>query len=156
MARVLIVGYGNCMKSDDGLGWQVAVQLFRSNTCPDVEVLPCHQLTPELAEPVSRAETVIFIDCSRVGTPGEVQCQEIRCQSEPGAFTHDLSPLGLLDLASQLFGCCPRAFIVSLCGQSFQVGETMSPAVRNRLPELRKHVLDLVAESLRGHAAVLP
>jgi len=30
MARVLILGYGNPLRSDDGLGWQVAVQLFRT------------------------------------------------------------------------------------------------------------------------------
>ena len=54
MARVLILGYGNPLRSDDGLGWQVAVQLFRTNTSPEVLVLPCHQLTPELAEPISR------------------------------------------------------------------------------------------------------
>jgi Ni,Fe-hydrogenase maturation factor len=53
------------LRTDDGLGWQVAVELFRTNTSPEVDVLPCHQLTPELAEAVSVAETVLFIDCAR-------------------------------------------------------------------------------------------
>ena len=74
MARILVFGYGNPMRSDDGLGWQMAVELFRTNRSPDVEVLPCHQLTPELAPVVSRADTVIFIDCEQGGNPGEICC----------------------------------------------------------------------------------
>jgi hydrogenase maturation protease len=49
MARVLIIGYGNPFRSDDGLGWQIANELSRTNRSAETEVLPCHQLTPELA-----------------------------------------------------------------------------------------------------------
>lgn len=150
MARVLIVGYGNPLRSDDSLGWQIAVQLFRTNASSDVEVLPCHQLTPELAEPIGRSETVIFIDCARDGDPGEFRCEELRCQSGPASFTHDLSPATLLDLASQLFGSCPRAFLLSICGQSFEIGESMSLAVRNRIPELKARLRDLLEACLHG------
>lgn len=57
MARVLVLGYGNPLRSDDGLGWRVAVELFRANASVDVLVLPCHQLTPDLAETASLVET---------------------------------------------------------------------------------------------------
>jgi hydrogenase maturation protease len=154
MARVLIVGYGNPLRSDDSLGWQVAVQLFRTNTLPDVEVLPCHQLTPDLAEPISRSETVLFIDCSREGTPGDFRCEELRPQTGPVSFTHDISPVALLDLAQQLFGCCPRAFLLSISGQSFEIGESMSQVVCSRIPDLKTRVRDLVAECLQGSAVV--
>ena len=87
MARILVLGYGNPMRSDDGLGWQIAVELFRTNRSPDVEVLPCHQLTPELAPAVSRADAVIFVDCEQGGTPGEIRCREVRSESIP-RFLH--------------------------------------------------------------------
>jgi hydrogenase maturation protease len=148
MARVLILGYGNSLRSDDGLGWQVAVQLFRANMSPEVLVLPCHQLTPELAEPVSRAETVLFIDSTRQGTPGEFRCEELRSEPGPVSFTHHLSPAGLLDLSSELFGCCPRSYLLSICGESFEVGEGLSTTVCERLPELKARVRELIAESL--------
>jgi hydrogenase maturation protease len=117
MARVLVLGYGNPLRSDDGLGWQVAVQLFRTNTAPEVEVLPCHQLTPELAGPVSRADTVLFLDISREGSPGEIDCREIRFQGGSVSFTHDLTPAALLDLSSELYGSSPRGFLLSVCGE---------------------------------------
>jgi hydrogenase maturation protease len=156
MARVLILGYGNPLRSDDGLGWQVAVQLFRTNTSCEVLVLPCDQLTPELAEPISRAETVLFIDSTRQGTPGEFRCEELR--SEPGSvsFTHHLSPAGLLDLSSELFGCCPRSYLLSICGESFELGEALSTTVSERLPELKSRVRELIGETLAKAALRQP
>lgn len=152
MARVLILGYGNPLRSDDSLGWQVAVQLFRSNKSADVEILPCHQLTPELAETISRADTVLFIDCAKGGVPGEFRCEEIPWQTGSISFTHDLSPMALLDLASQLFGACPRAFLLTICGECFATGEALSPAVNRQIPELKERVRELIAECLAEHA----
>jgi hydrogenase maturation protease len=148
MARVLVLGYGNPLRCDDSLGWQVAVQLFRANISPDVEVLPCHQLTPELAEPVSRAEVVLFVDCRRDGIPGEFYCENLCQESGSIAFTHNLSPSVLLDLSSELYGSCPKAYLVSICGESFEAGESLSPAVERKLPELKARVRELIADAL--------
>jgi len=148
MARVLVLGYGNPLRCDDGLGWKVAVQLFRLNTSPEVEVLPCHQLTPELAEPVSRSDVVVFIDCTREGRPGEFQCNELSPESGQVAFTHHLSPTAILEMSSELYGSCPKAYLVSICGESFEAGESLSPAVERKLPDLKARVRELIADAL--------
>ena len=144
MARILVLGYGNPMRSDDGLGWQIAVDLFRTNRCPDVEVLPCHQLTPELAPAVSRTDSVIFVDCEQGGTPGEVCCREVRCDSMTPSFTHHLTPAALLALSSELFGSCPRAFILSIHGENYAPGENLSAAVASRIPDLKGKLQHLI------------
>ena len=148
MARVLVLGYGNRLRTDDGLGWQVAVELFRTNTSPEVEVLPCHQLTPDLAEAVSFAETVIFIDCTQDGKPGELCHEELYSRSGSTSFTHDLSPSTLLALAAELFGVCPRAYLVSICGECYDPGETLSATVSSRVPELTAMVRGLIQDAL--------
>jgi hydrogenase maturation protease len=148
MARVLVLGYGNPLRCDDGLGWRVAVQLFRANTSSEVEVLPCHQLTPELAEPVSRSDVVVFIDSTREGRPGEFHCVELTPEPGPVAFTHHLSPSAILEMSSELYGSCPRAYLVSICGESFEAGESLSPAVERKLPDLKARVRDLIADAL--------
>lgn len=148
MTRVLVVGYGNPLRCDDGLGWQVAVELFRTNRSPDVEVLPCHQLTPELAPAVSRAQTVLFIDCAKDGKPGDVRCQELRSEMGTSSFTHDLTPLALLALTSELFGACPQAFLLSITGESYAPGDSLSDAVRSHLPELKAMVDRRIEECL--------
>ena len=148
MARILVLGYGNPMRSDDGLGWKVAVELFRTNRCPDVEALPCHQLTPELAPAVSRADAVIFVDSEQGGTAGEIGCREVRSESMPHSFTHHLTPGALLALSSELFGACPRAYLLSIHGENYAAGQTLSPLVEARLPDLQSRLLGLIQQNL--------
>jgi hydrogenase maturation protease len=70
MRPLLIIGYGNPLRGDDGLGVEVACCLKEIIRDESVEVLSQHQLMPELADPVSRASLVVFVD-ARVGdTPG--------------------------------------------------------------------------------------
>ena len=156
MARVLVLGYGNPLRSDDGLGWRVAVELFRANASPDVLVLPCHQLTPDLAETASLAETVIFVDCSRKGEPGEIRCDEVRSQAGPASFTHDLSPATLLSMAAELFGVCPKAYLFTICGESFQPGENLSPAVNSRVSALKAMIRQKIEDSLSSSVPARP
>jgi hydrogenase maturation protease len=153
MAQVLVLGYGNPLRADDGLGWHVAVELFRTNASPDVKVVPCHQLTPELAEAVGCAEIVIFIDCSRAGKPGEMRFEEVHSQSGSPSFTHDLSPAVLLALAAELFGACPRAYLFSICGECFAPGEHLSATVSSRVLELKTAVRRRIEDALSRSAS---
>lgn len=111
-------------------------------------MLPCRQLTPDLAEAVSFAETVIFIDCAQDGKPGELCHEELYSRSGSTSFTHDLSPLTLLALAAELFGVCPRAHLVSICGECYDPGETLSATLSNRVAELKTMVRQLIQDSL--------
>jgi hydrogenase maturation protease len=82
---VLIIGYGNPLRSDDGVGWQAAELLTDDPRLADAQILACHQLTPELAEDVSRAGFVVLIDAStEPGVPGSV---ETRTTSTRAAFS---------------------------------------------------------------------
>ena len=155
MPRILILGYGNPFRSDDGLGWHVAVQLFRCTSSPEIEVLPCLQLSPELAEPISRAECALFIDSARQGTPGEFQCRQIEPIAGAASFTHELSPPVLLGIARELYGAYPEAFVRTICGESFAAGESLSPAVEAHIPDLKARVRALIAEVLHVEAAPL-
>jgi hydrogenase maturation protease len=148
MARVLIIGYGNPLRSDDGLGWYAAVQLFRSSASRDVEVLPCHQLTPDLAEAVSHADTVVFLDSTHEGTPGELRCREIEPVEGSASFSHHLSPEIVLGIARDLYGAYPHAWLLTICGHCFEPGETLSAEVARRLPDLKARVREVTTEAL--------
>ena len=95
-----------------------------------VDVLIVHQLTPELAQPISKAGLVIFIDAAVGDKPGEVYSLPI-LPIEPDAqgFTHHVTPAVLLTYAQVLFGRCPAATMVSITGQSFDFSEHLSPVV---------------------------
>ena len=148
MPQVLVIGYGNPLRSDDGLGWTVAAELFRQNRLPELVVLPCHQLTPELASTIRTAETVVFVDCAHEGTPGQLGCVEVQPGPTHPTFTHDLTPSKLLALTCELFGVCPKAYLLSICGGSFEPGENFSEAVAQSLSGLRMKLHQLIDQSL--------
>ena len=122
MAKKLVLACGNTLRGDDGWGgrlprcWRT---ILRSS---DVEVVASHQLTPEMAEPISRAETVIFVDCSAVAGAGEVAVFPVVAASEDNAsLTHNVDPARLLAMAAEIFGSAPqRAFAVTVGGAAFR------------------------------------
>ena len=76
--RLLIVAYGNPLRSDDGVAWRAAAALPETFLPEEAEIVTVHQLGPELAESASRSECVIFVDAaSGPGHPGEIQAKEV-------------------------------------------------------------------------------
>ena len=127
----MIIGYGNPLRGDDGVAWRV-VEALAAELPPD-EALTVHQLTPELAEPISRARLVVFVDAAVGDPPGQVRCFPLApAPGHPGS--HETTPAGLLALAVELFGRCPPAYMVTITSGSFDVGETLSEVVEAVVP----------------------
>jgi len=142
-SRKLVIGYGNPLRGDDRLGWEVAGRLAASIADDSVAIMAVHQLTPELAEPVSQAEVVIFVDASYEGKPGTWRCDEV----EPAPATtdplgHHFSISGLLAYARVVFSSKPEAFVISVAAESFECRDALSPAVELALPQIVRYILD--------------
>ena len=152
MPRVLIVAYGNPLRTDDGLAWRAAAALEDKFSCSDVEIVRIHQLTPELAETVSRCEAVIFVDAAPAlnGPPGEIRCAQIRPSETPSGFSHQLAPEAIVALAHQLFAVRPAAVSVTLTGECFDHGESLSSVIAAALPALVARIETLVQQLLSG------
>ena len=144
MPRILIVGYGNPLRGDDGLAWWVIEELSREGLPDDVEVIVQHQLTPELALSVSRAARVLFIDASRGGRPGEITSESVKAQPLKSTFSHEFSPATILSLAEKLYGKRPEASLISVCGENFDHSETLSPKIKASLPRLMELIRELI------------
>lgn len=141
MAKVFIVGYGNPLRGDDGIGWRAAEFLAERLHVPNVEIRASHQLTPEMAEPISRADLVIFVDAACDHREGEVISRRVAPDCSPSElFSHQLTPEALLGLAKRLYGRCSEAVLLSVGAASFEYGETLSPAVEAALPALLEQV----------------
>lgn len=141
---ILVIGYGNPLCGDDGIG-PCAVEhmaLGNDDAHLDVEYLSLRQLTPELAEPISRAQAVIFVDAAMGGGMiGEIRCTELlpsteSLQNSQGAFTHHVSANLLLESARLLYGNCPAAYLYTINGENFTLGDSFSEKVESALPSL--------------------
>ena len=147
MARVLIVGCGNPLRGDDGLAWRALIHLERRPKLEGVQMVYCHQFTPDLAEPVSQAERVIFVDARIGDTPGTLERRRIEPDSSKGlAFSHQCDPSALLDYAEQLYGKRPEAYVVSVVGESFGYLEELSGPVRSSMTDLLQAVEELAIQ----------
>jgi len=141
VARALIIGYGNPLRSDDGFGSYAAHELSTRFHGSDVEIISRQQLTPELAEHASHFQLVIFIDAARDCPPGKLRCEEIKHSENSGqaeftGFSHFLTPAALLAWTAGLYNRFPQAYYVRIGGQCFDEGETISPTVLAALPPL--------------------
>ena len=123
-----VVGYGNELRSDDGAGPAVA-RAVAAWEQPGVCGLACHQLTPELAEPLARAAGVIFVDAA-VGEDAAPRIRELVPAEDAPFGSHTMHPGALLALARRLFGRAPPAWLVTLPVANLDHGDTLSPTAR--------------------------
>jgi hydrogenase maturation protease len=150
MARILIIGIGNTLRSDDGVGWHVAHKLGEQALASDVDVIAVQQLMPEIAEPVSRAEKVLFLDAVEGGRPGSVRAHRIVPAAESGLESHHLTPAAVLKLTAELYKRCPEAYLLTVAGESFDAGENFSAAVSAALPSVWGAIERFLSRARKG------
>jgi hydrogenase maturation protease len=131
MARLIIIGFGNPLRGDDAFGFTAAERLIQQLKDPEIEIHSLHQLWVELAEPVSRAERVVFLDASAETAHGELHRQKLEPSktATPETFTHHLTPEVLLAAAKVIYGRAPEATLITVGATRFEFGEPMSPEV---------------------------
>jgi hydrogenase maturation protease len=127
---VLVIGYGNSLRRDDGIGPWVAARLAERGL-PGVRVVAAHQLTPELAEDLAGCRTAFFVD-ARAGAGEPVEVRPVLPATPDSSLTHACDPRTLLALARSVYECNPDAWWVVVGGRDFSLGDGLSPdGVRN-------------------------
>ena len=148
---VLVIGYGNPLRGDDGIGRHAAELLAGDPRLDGAQVLTSHQLVPELAEDISRASLVVLIDASLRGEPGSLSVRRVEPHpATPATWSHHLDPEALADLAEALYGAAPPMVLVSVAAGSFAGDDRLSVPLRRALPE----VVEAVAGVITGRPSV--
>ena len=127
-ADFLVIGYGNTLRSDDGVGAKLAAAVAEM-ALPGVVAIVRHQLTPELAETISEARAVVFVDAA-VDAATEVQVRQLEPAEGAQLMTHAADPRSLLAFARELFGRCPPAWWLTIPVENLEFGEELSPLAR--------------------------
>jgi hydrogenase maturation protease len=123
-SHLLVIGYGNTLRRDDGVGPRVAAELEELRL-PGVLTLACPQLTPELADPVSQAAAVVFVDAS-VERRGPVRIRRLDPSDSSQILAHAADPRILLALARDAFGRVPQAWMLTIPARELGFGERLS------------------------------
>jgi len=149
----LVVGYGNVLRSDDGVGWQVADLLSADPRLDGATVLHLHQLTPELALDISHASVVVLVDAQHGPEPGTFEMGRVEpAEDTATTWSHHLDPPSLVGLAVELYGRAPEVYTLGVGIASLEAGDRLSPAVESALPAIVEAVAALVAQHSTGSA----
>jgi hydrogenase maturation protease len=149
---VLVVGYGNSLRGDDGAGWHAAARLAADPRLTGARVLARHQLTPELAAEVATASLVVLVDATTDAPPGSVLLRRVHpTPPSPGTWSHHFGPEHLAALAEGLYGATPPIVLacVGVRGNSF-TSDRLSTTLEQALPDL----VELVAQLALGRVRV--
>jgi hydrogenase maturation protease len=128
VAGLLVIGYGNTLRGDDGVGPRVA-EAVGSLNIPGVHVLICQQLSPEHAEPISRARAVVFVDAA-VDALDAVRLRKLEPRDKSQLMAHAADPRTMLALARDVFGHSPEAWWLTIRAVKLDFGEDLSPETR--------------------------
>ena len=142
MSCLLVIGYGNTLRRDDGVGPRVAESIAALGL-PGVQALACALLTPELAEPVARARIVVFVDAA-VDAPRQVQLRGLGPADSSSILAHAADPRALLALARNLFGHAPEAWWLTIPVEDLGIGEGLSPLARRGSETAVREIMRLV------------
>jgi hydrogenase maturation protease len=135
----LVIGIGNPLRGDDGVGtWLAEEAAVRTAAEPDgpVAVRSVQQLTPELAEELAQLEDVLFIDAWLAPAKAAPELTEIG-PAAGAADSHRLEPAQLLAVSQALFGSMPRAHLLQVPAHAFDHGMELSRQLEATLPAAR-------------------
>ncbi|MBO6754713.1 MAG: hydrogenase maturation protease [Roseibium sp.] len=152
---MLLVGYGNPGRGDDGLGPALAESIARQRV-PGLVVDVDYQLVAEHALAVSAHDTVIFAD-AEIGGKEACSFRRIAGGALQSLESHSLAPETILALCETLYGAKPRGFVLGITGYAFgEVKEGLSAQAAANLVRAEKYLLSWLAANPPAAAERIP
>ena len=143
--RVLVLGVGNVLMGDEGVGVQVVRALEKMPLPPNVECLDGGTGGFHLLGPLQDADRILLIDACVDGNPsGTVRRLQPHFSSDyPRTLTaHDIGLKDLLDAAYLTGGALDVTLFAISIDPLQGVGTELRPALANQLPAILKTVRD--------------
>ena len=142
--KILVVGIGNTLRCDDGVGPYVA-DCIKAQAIKGVKVSVTQQLHVEDIEGMLAFDRVILIDASTAGPP--VDFRQVEGGKEQAlSSSHHLSAETFVNLAASLYHKNLSVQLCSIKGHNFKVGDTITPAVQ----ACAKQAVELICSSIKG------
>ncbi len=137
--KYLLIGYGNPMRSDDGVGCHVAA-CFDREAAPDAHVVSVAQLDPDLGALVAQCERVVVVNASYGELPGEFRVRRIEAAKEPTEpATYAYDPATLDSWAAN----GAEIYVIAVGAANCAFGQGLSPEVSEAVPGVLEKIAGL-------------
>jgi hydrogenase maturation protease len=141
--KLLVIGYGNTLRSDDGAGVRVA-EVIAARGLPGVVALAVHQLTPEVAERLAGAERAIFVDARLAEQGRDIAVTRLDSSSSVRPAGHTNDPRALLALAQSVYGHTPQSWLITVPAVDLSLGENLSATAARGVEAAHERVLRMI------------
>ena len=123
--KILVIGYGNTMRSDDGVGRYIA-EVVQDWNDEYVHALSHHQLMPELVDTIAQYDSVYFVDAFQTDDHTDIVIEKLIAKQERESMNHTATPEYLLWLVHVLYKKNITAWIVKIPAPNMEFGERFS------------------------------
>jgi hydrogenase maturation protease len=146
-ANVLLYGYGNPGRGDDGLGPALAAAV-EALAMPGIEVDANYQLTVEDAAEMTRFSAVVFADAATEGpAPFWFSRIDDSGTGRLGWTSHSVTPVQVMALARDMFGSRVPAYALGIRGYEFgELDEGLSAPAQENLDQTLAFVRKALVE----------
>ncbi len=134
--KVLIYGYGNPGRQDDGLGIKLVEKLeaqAEKNGHKSMDFESNYQLNIEDAHTISTYDLVIFVDASVEKDVDDIILKTVMPTEKTEFTMHAMLPGFILYLCQNLYGKYPDTYLLSIKGYEFEFMEDMTDRAKENL-----------------------
>jgi hydrogenase maturation protease len=150
--RVVVLGVGNLLLSDEGVGVHVANKLMAMELPAGVRVVEGGTDGFRLMNVVTEADRLIIVDAVKGGeAPGSIYRFDIKdAPTYPDAYKTSVHQIGILEVVhlSELVGKTPETTIIGVEPKSLDMGMTLSPEVEAKLPRIIELIFKEIEQSV--------
>lgn len=149
--KTVVLGVGNLLLSDEGLGVHIVNKLMEMDLPPGVEVIDGGVSGPGLMDVIIGADRLIVIDALKGGgPPGSIyrlSPEDLTKYPEINKISmHEIGILETLHL-SGLVGQVPETTIIGVEPKSLEMGMDLSPEIHAKVPRIIELILDELKNS---------
>jgi hydrogenase maturation protease len=144
--KIVILGVGNLLLSDEGVGVHIADELLKTSLPPEVSVIEGGTDGFRLLNIITEADRLIIIDALKGDAPpGSIYRFDIgEVHSAPSGFKTSVHQIGILEVLdlSELIGKTPHTTVIGVEPKSLEMGMELSPEIKAKIPRIIELVLD--------------
>ncbi len=149
MKKILIYGYGNPGRQDDGVGNIFVEEMEKwvtKNKIDNISFDSNYQLNIEDADTISEKDIVVFVDAT-IEDIEDFYIDKVNASEAKVEFTmHAVSPAFVLNLCNDIYNKYPETYLVHIKGYEWEFGEGLTDKAQNNLNK----AIDFVKNKILG------
>lgn len=143
MKDIVVIGIGNILLKDDGVGVRTIEALERENLPTAVKLVDGGTSTLDMLGLFQEYRKVIVVDALKAGlAPGsiyKIKPEDIKNYRKENLSIHDVQILDVVKMANMM-GSFPNVVIFGIEPEEITYSLEMSESIKNKIPEVVGHI----------------